>query len=148
MLKHAIAVLALTFALSAGNVSAQALTVESAWTNQSGSTLYIEDIDSEGKLTGFYINRAQGYRCQNTPYPVTGWVLGNNITFTVKWENTSENCQSLTAWAGYLGRDLRITTRWYLTYQNQITTGTDIFTRTAQTTSPSLVPTTPPTQRE
>jgi hypothetical protein len=45
---------------------------------------------SEGRITGFYINRATGFHCIGSPYPVTGWVLDgtNTITFTVKWENT------------------------------------------------------------
>lgn len=120
---------------------------ETAWTNQSGSTLYIEDIDSEGGITGFYVNRATGFNCIGTPYPVTGWVLDgtNTITFTVKWENTSENCQSLTSWTGFFSSDGQtITTLWQLvsngaTKSSQILTGSDSFTRVAQKKLDSLM---------
>ncbi|HYO15384.1 MAG TPA: avidin/streptavidin family protein, partial [Thermoanaerobaculia bacterium] len=61
--------------LACGGVCAAQGLGESAWTNQSASTLYIEDVDSEGLITGFYINRAAGFSCIGTPYPVTGWVL-------------------------------------------------------------------------
>lgn len=114
---------------------------ESTWQNQSGSTLSIEDVDSEGLITGYYINRASGFGCQNTPYPVTGWVLPgtNTITFTVKWENTTQNCQSLTAWTGFFSADGQtITTLWQLvvngtTSTGQILKGSDTFTLVGQT---------------
>jgi hypothetical protein len=112
---------------------------ESAWMNERGSTLYIEDVDSEGRIAGFYINRASGFNCIGTPYPVTGWVLEgtNTVTFTVKWENTVENCQSLTSWTGFFSSDGQtMTTLWQLvpngaTNPSQILTGSDSFTRVA-----------------
>lgn len=56
----------------------------SSWTNQNGSTLIINSIYSNGMLTGQYINREAGWNCQNTPYPVTGWVYGSAITFATR----------------------------------------------------------------
>ena len=37
-----------------------------AWTNQSGSTLYIDQVSNIGEITGHYINRAAGYGCQRS----------------------------------------------------------------------------------
>jgi len=103
----------------------------SAWTNQSGSTLYINQIESNGQLTGTYINRAQGYGCQNVAYPVTGWVYGTAITFTTIWRGT-ESCNSITVWTGFLYNG-QIQTLWQLvvngsTSTKQIIQGTDTFT--------------------
>lgn len=126
-----------------GTAAAQVCPGESTWKNQRGSTLHIEDIDTEGKITGYYINKAKGYACQGTPYPVTGWVLEgtNTITFAVKWENTVENCSSITAWTGFFNKDCdRLTALWQLvingaTDPSQIIKGMDTFTRVTQTQS-------------
>jgi len=114
----------------------------SAWTNQSGSTLYIDSIAPTGQITGHYINRAQGYGCQNTSYPVTGWVYGTAITFTVKWENPAESCNSVTSWTGFYYQGA-ITTLWQLvvngsTNTSQIIQGEDIFKPVEQKKLPSL----------
>ncbi|UXY14883.1 avidin/streptavidin family protein [Chitiniphilus purpureus] len=108
----------------------------SAWTNQRGSTLYIDNVSASGQLTGTYINRAAGFGCQNTPYPVTGWVLGNAITFTVLWRNAVQSCNSITAWTGFYYQG-RITTLWQLvsngtTSPGQIQQGQDVFTRSGK----------------
>jgi avidin family protein len=122
-----------------GQTAAQSCLQESAWQNSRNSSLFLEDISSEGLISGYYINRAAGFGCQNTAYPVTGWILENTntITFTVKWENTAENCQSITAWTGFFSPDCRtITTLWQLvvngtTSTGQISQGQDTFTRVA-----------------
>lgn len=103
----------------------------SAWTNQSGSTLFIDSISANGQLTGTYVNRAPGYQCQNSPYPVTGWVYGTAITFTTIWKNSSESCNSITAWTGFYYQG-QIKTLWQLvingsTNTNQIIQGEDTF---------------------
>lgn len=103
----------------------------SAWTNQSGSTLYIDHIDNNGLLTGSYINRATGYGCQNISYPVTGWVYGTAITFNTLWQSTTESCNSITAWTGFYYQG-KIDTLWQITINgssstSQILKGSDIF---------------------
>ncbi|HEX5869852.1 MAG TPA: avidin/streptavidin family protein [Longimicrobium sp.] len=116
--------------------------VVAAYTNQSNSTLYIENVASNGLMTGFYINRASGFQCQNTPYPVTGWILGRAISFTVVWKNTAENCQSVTGWTGFFSADFStITTNWLLAVSGGTTIGRgqDTFRRTAARTSESLL---------
>lgn len=104
----------------------------SAWTNQSGSTLFIDSIGADGKLTGTYVNRASGYQCQNSSYPVTGWVYGTAITFTTLWRNSTESCNSITAWTGFYFQG-QIQTLWQFVVNgssntNQIIKGEDIFT--------------------
>jgi len=142
-LKGSVILVTLAFLCSSAAI-AQTCPGESTWVNELGSTLYIEDIDSEGKITGIYINRAEGYGCRNTPYPVTGWVLENTntISFSVKWENTTENCYSITAWTGFFSSDCgTLTTLWQMvingtTKTSQIWQGEDTFTTVTQKTSP------------
>jgi len=114
----------------------------SAWTNQSGSTLYIDSVGSNGQLTGTYINRAQGYGCQNIAYPVIGWVYGTAITFTTIWQSTTESCNSITAWTGFLYQG-QIQTLWQLVINGssstqQIIQGADTFSWQASKTRKSL----------
>lgn len=115
----------------------------SAWTNQSGSTLYIENIGNDGKITGSYINRAQGYGCQNIAYPATGWVYGTAITFTVSWENTIESCNSITSWTGFIYQG-EIHTLWQLVVNgssstSQILKGSDTFKPSVMKSHKSLI---------
>lgn len=103
----------------------------SAWTNQSGSTLYIDSVGSDGLLTGTYINRAAGYGCQNISYPVTGWVYGTAITFNTVWKSTTQSCNSITAWTGFYYKGA-ISTLWQLSVNgssstSQILQGSDTF---------------------
>ncbi len=129
----------------APQVSSQVI---AAYTNELNSTLYIENVASNGLMTGYYINRAAGFQCQNTAYPVTGWIYGRAISFTVVWQNTAENCQSVTGWTGFFSADFStITTNWLLAVSGGTTIGSgqDVFSRTAARTSESLLaPGTPP----
>jgi hypothetical protein len=99
------------------------------WKNQYDSTLNIKQINNDGKLTGTFINRAEGYPCQNIPYPITGWVYDNVISFTTKWENVEESCHSITSWTGFFdSNSFRILTKWNLVdNQGHLKEGTDIF---------------------
>jgi hypothetical protein len=115
----------------------------SIWTNQSGSTLCIQGVDPNGMLSGYYINREQGYGCQNTQYPLTGWIFGTAITFTVIWDNSTESCNSITSWTGFYYNGV-ITTLWQLvvngsTSVNQIAQGKDIFSPGTQKENKSLI---------
>jgi len=119
------------------------LKASSAWTNQSGSTLYIDSIDDRGFLTGTYINRASGYSCQNISYPVVGWVYGTAITFNTIWRSTTESCNSITAWTGFLYNG-KIDTLWQLTRNgssntSQIIKGNDVFSPSAAIEKKSLM---------
>lgn len=136
----AVATLLLIFA---GTASAADLESLSGWQNQSGSTFSIDTYDpSSGLFSGSYINRAQGTGCQNTPYGVTGYILGNIISWSVRWQNAYQNCSSATGWTGYYANGV-ITTNWNLAYQTSggyaIAKGTDTFTRVTQTKSKFLM---------
>ena len=125
------------FAAKSDSVSISANT---QWVNQLGSTLTITAIDSSGLLSGNYINKAAGYHCQDTAYPVTGWVDGTAITFNTLWINSTESCNSITAWTGFYYNN-EISTLWQLvkdgaTSTSQISSGSDKFT---QQTSASAV---------
>lgn len=118
----------------------------SAWTNQSGSTLYLDAIDpSTGKITGHYINRAAGYGCQNISYPVTGWIYGTAITFTTNWESSTESCNSITSWTGfYSQKQNQILTLWQLVENGSVSTsqivqGHDEFSSNGKNIKKSLI---------
>jgi len=138
-------VITVLFSISAHADNNQSATLQalSAWTNQSGSTLYIDTIGSNGLLTGTYINRAQGYGCQNISYPVTGWVYGTAITFNTIWQSTTASCNSITAWAGFYYQGA-ISTLWQLTINgstsvSQIIQGSDTFKRSVIVLKKSLI---------
>lgn len=138
----------ITLALFGFNISvmAQELTALSAWVNQDGSTLYINSINSQGQLSGSYINKAAGYACKNSPYPVNGWVFGTAISFSTKWQNSVESCNSITSWSGFytnVGGQGKISTLWQLvingsTSPSQIIKGQDVFVQSSAIENESL----------
>jgi hypothetical protein len=134
----------LSTSVLAGQSATPAVQSISAWTNQNGSTLYLDAIDpNTGLITGHYINRAPGYSCQNISYPVTGWIFGTAITFTTIWESSTESCNSITSWTGFYYQG-QIWTLWQLavngsTSTKQIIQGADVFTQTTRRTKKSLV---------
>lgn len=114
------------------------LTALSVWENQRGSKLTIQTIDpASGLLTGNYINNAAGYGCIGSPYPVVGYVYGNVISWSVRWSNAQQDCQSITAWTGYY-QNGKISTEWELVYGDQIGGGSDTFSRVVKTEIKSL----------
>lgn len=123
--------------------SSQGIQASSSWSNQRGSTLYIDSIGSDGLVTGTYINRAAGYQCQNIPYPVTGWVYGTAITFTTIWQSATESCNSITSWTGFFYQG-QIHTLWQLVENNasstgQILQGSDTFSPNVMKENRSLI---------
>jgi len=61
------------------------------------------------------LNRAARFGCQNTQYPVSGWVNGITIGWSVTWNNGTQNCNSVNAWAGYYNSITgQILTNWNL----------------------------------
>ncbi|WP_420431869.1 avidin/streptavidin family protein [Hyphobacterium sp.] len=87
--------------------------VPSVWENQSGSMLYLDTIDSEGRMTGRYINGAPGYRCQGIEYPVSAQLFDPLISFRVIWIAEAETCHTITSWTGVIDGDV-IETEWSL----------------------------------
>ena len=115
-----------------------------SWVNQSGSRMTIS-VSGAGVVTGTYVNNAAGTSCRGTPYAITGWVLNDFISFTVRWDNSFENCNSITGWTGYAGVSggtVSITTDWNLVYQSttgpMIQAGNDVFTPASKAMSLSF----------
>lgn len=116
------------------------------WVNQSGSIMTIS-VNSKGAVSGQYINRAAGTKCQGTPYKISGWALNNFISFSVRWDNAHENCNSITGWTGYATADssgkINIKTKWNLVYQSasgsQIQPGEDTFQSVSKAMNVALV---------
>ena len=117
------------------------LATTSSWVNQSGSVASISFTNSSQPGTflvaGTYINNASGYRCQGTPYPLSGIYYANTqtISFSVSWSNSSEDCQSVTGWTGYINiaaSPLIMKTNWNIAYQtgngHAVSQGSDTFT--------------------
>ncbi|WP_162258311.1 avidin/streptavidin family protein [Frateuria sp. Soil773] len=128
------------FADSIGNEAIKALSV---WTNQNGSTLYIDSISDAGQISGRYINRATGYNCRDIAYPVVGWIYGTAISFATLWQSQTESCNSITSWTGFYYKG-QISTLWQLTINGstspkQILKGSDIFKQAAKSDKKSLV---------
>ena len=62
---------------------------------------------------------------------MVGWSYESNITFTVMWINSTEDCHSITSWTGYFTAT-GFTTLWQLvrtgtTSPSQILQGSDTF---------------------
>jgi len=116
-----IAVLFLSHAAMAGE---KAITAGSVWKNEGGSIFTITSIDpASGQMSGNYINNMKGYKCQGTPYPVTGYVYGNMISWSVSWRTNKlsdiagNDCNSVTGWTGYYdSASNKILTDWNLAY--------------------------------
>tara|TARA_B110000879_G_scaffold73478_1_gene102635 strand:- start:627 stop:1124 length:498 start_codon:yes stop_codon:yes gene_type:complete len=122
-----------SFATIAAEDEAVSISASTQWINELGSVLTITTIDSTGLLTGNYVNKAAGYPCKDTAYPVTGWVDGTAIIFNTLWINSTESCNSITAWTGFYYNN-QISTLWQLvedgaTAVSQISSGSDTFTQ-------------------
>ena len=122
-----------SFATIAAENEAVSISASTQWINELGSVLTITTIDSTGLLTGNYVNKAAGYPCKDTAYPVTGWVDGTAIIFNTLWINSTESCNSITAWTGFYYNN-QISTLWQLvedgaTAVSQISSGSDTFTQ-------------------
>jgi hypothetical protein len=115
----------------------------SVWTNTRGSEMYIS-VSSSGHISGNYINHDGNYSCQNTPYPISGWVDGTSIAFSVRWDNQFENCNSVTGWTGFYDSSTgKIETKWNLaisgtTDPSQIISGVDTFSVATKAETASL----------
>ncbi len=107
------------------------LTSGSSWVNELGSVLTINNIASNGLMSGTYVTATGCSAGQQQP--MTGWYYGGNtggaITFSVYWTG----CNSVTSWSGqYNYSNGQFQTLWYLTAAsapvwNGINAGTDTF---------------------
>lgn len=96
------------------------INIQGYWTNQLGSTLYIQSISANGFLNGHY-RSAKGTKGE--PFPLFGFIHPIKkkngspteliISFTVKWDGYN----SITSWIGYLehnGSKTQLRTSWQL----------------------------------
>lgn len=84
-----------------------------AWENQGGSILHIDEVRENGHFHGRYINNAEGYPCSGVEYRVVGDVFDPLIQFSVVWRAEAETCHSITGWTGRF-EDGAIVTEWRL----------------------------------
>lgn len=114
------------------------MTTSSTWTNELGSTLTINSIDSTGLMTGTYKSPSG---TSGDTYPMTGWVnaaspkKGMNhvivVSFAVNWGKTIGN---VTTWNGTYDGNV-IKAPWLLVKSNSLfswdhtLTGFDTFTQ-------------------
>lgn len=113
---------------------AQTFQPNTTWENGRGSEFTITTISGDGAVAGTYTNRAAGFACQNTPYPLAGWIDGDKIAFSVRWKSSAADCASITSWTGYFAAG-RIVSDWSLIYMDAaearplLYRGTDFFTK-------------------
>lgn len=84
---------------------------EGQWVNERGSAVTFST--RAGQLSGYY-QTALGAPDKTTRFPLTGFIAGDQITFTVNFTGYG----SLTAWTGQMSRDAQgdyIRTLWHLT---------------------------------
>ena len=105
--------LAMLCLLVSAPVLADETLVPSVWENQSGSVLYLDTIDEDGRISGRYVNGATGYRCQEIEYAVEGRIFEPLVTFHVAWIAEAETCHTITSWTGTIDGDV-IETEWSL----------------------------------
>ena len=94
--------LALALALLALPVAAEAqsLAPQTTWGNDHAQ-LFIQSIDGQGQLAGTYTNHGAGFGCAGKAFPVTGWIDGDMISFTVHRQEPV-NCTTIQAWTGFV----------------------------------------------
>jgi hypothetical protein len=78
----------------------QSLLPQTTWANDH-ARFTIQSIDSEGKLTGTYENIGPNFSCAGQVFPVTGWVDGEKISYSVRRKNPG-NCTPVEAWTGFV----------------------------------------------
>ncbi len=97
-------------------------TLIGAWYNFNAhgcSSMYITQESKKGRLTGDFANGQAGWCAKPEQwFPLTGHMIGDNaLTFTVNWQNDSQDCQSYTVWDGEI-KDGILYTNWVLTSTN------------------------------
>jgi hypothetical protein len=118
MLKVFISIVGLLTA--AACVTTQSSAQPMTWVNDHLSELVIQSVGPDGKLVGTYSNSEPGYKCRGVAFPITGWMDGDRISYTVRWKNAAVDCESTTVWSGYFSGGWLIT-NWVVTYRDPAT---------------------------
>ena len=98
---------------------AQAPAPQTRWVNDHGSELFIESVGPDGRLAGTYSSSAPNFQCRNIAFPLTGWLDGERVAYTVQWKNDKVNCNQITSWTGF-AHGGRIFVEWSLVYFDTI----------------------------
>jgi len=101
--------------LCSATCHAQSIQPNTRWVNQRGSILTITSIGADGQIGGSFVNHAKKFACKDDAYPINGWTDGQKISFSVRWKIVGHDCNSITAWVGYM-TGAQITTEWTLVY--------------------------------
>lgn len=107
-MRYLIASLFLSSCLS---TAASAEDISGTWVNERGSAVTFTD--NNGLLSGYY-NTQLGNPDPESRFPLTGFIEGDQVTFTVNFKSYS----SLTSWTGQMSEDDQgpfIRTLWHLT---------------------------------
>lgn len=113
MFRRVVWTLLILFISTASHAQRPSLTAK--WVNQRNSEMTITSVDAQGLVTGTYINKASGFGCQNTSYPLTGWTDGVRMAISVRWKNATDDCNSITSWIGSLEGDV-LKLQWKIVY--------------------------------
>jgi hypothetical protein len=114
--------LGLLFGFS-GFAKADQLPAPSLWKNQHGSVLRVTSVNGTS-FRGTFTSFDPSFQCRGIPYPVTGYTLGPQTSFTVNFVK----CQTVTKWAGNtLGFGMSV--QWVLQHNGQTQVGFDFFSR-------------------
>ena len=81
-------------------VRAQSLAPQTTWANDHAQFV-IQSVDGQGRLAGTYSNHGAGFGCAGKVFPVTGWIDGDMISFTVHRQEPA-NCTTIQAWTGFV----------------------------------------------
>lgn len=96
---------------SSGCATASAEDVSGTWVNERGSAVTFTE--NNGLLSGYY-NTQLGNPDPKSKFPLTGFIEGDQVTFTVNFKGFG----SLTSWTGQISQDDQgsfIRTLWHLT---------------------------------
>lgn len=106
--------------------------IQGTWHNQNGSEIELVVLD-DGRLTGLF-RLSERCKVNQREFPLTGFVVGNVITFCVVFESK----QSATSWSGEVCADGSMRTMWHMVLDAHKTesnmwravwTGADVFKR-------------------
>ncbi|WP_427453178.1 avidin/streptavidin family protein [Litorimonas sp. WD9-15] len=96
---------------SCANANAEDVEITGIWANERGSAVTFTEAD--GLLSGYY-NTQLGNPDPAARFPLTGFIEGDQVTFTVNFKGYG----SLTSWTGQMSEDADgpyIRTLWHLT---------------------------------
>ena len=80
--------------------NAQSLAPQTTWVNDDAQ-FAIQSVDAQGRLAGTHTNHGAGFGCAGKAFPVTGWIDGEMISFTVH-RKEPVNCTTIQAWTGFV----------------------------------------------